>query len=147
MATFPRRSLFQLAGAAALLRTRVVSAQAPATGQQAPPPGQPGAAPARPAGGRGFSPMGGNPEPFPELDRRSNVAIMHGDDRRKNVYNALMAINDDLQPKLKQRKYVVIKPNFVNTQNQLAASHVDGVRMKTRVCFPMPFLDPRAQSR
>jgi uncharacterized protein (DUF362 family) len=72
--------------------------------------------------------MGGNPEPFPELDRRSNVAIMHGDDRRKNVYNALMAINDDLQPKLKQRKYVVIKPNFVNTQNQLAASHVDTMR-------------------
>src|ERR1039458_1502525 len=132
MATFPRRSLFQLAGAAALLRTRVVSAQAPATGQpgaqQGAAPGQPGAAPARPAGGRGFSPMGGNPASFPELERRSNVAIMQGDDRRKNVYNALMAINDDLQPKLKQRKYVVIKPNFVNTQNQLAASHVDTMR-------------------
>src|ERR1039458_1815117 len=39
-----------------------------------------------------------------------------------------MAVDKDLQPKLKQRKYVVIKPNFVNTQNQLAASHVDCVR-------------------
>jgi uncharacterized protein (DUF362 family) len=70
----------------------------------------------------------GNPEPFPALDRRATVAITQGDDRRKNTYNALMAIDKDLQPKLKQRKYVIIKPNFVNTQNQLAASHVDGVR-------------------
>ena len=45
---FPRRSLFQLAGAAALLRSRVASAQ------QAPPPGQAPAAPGQPAGaGRG----------------------------------------------------------------------------------------------
>jgi uncharacterized protein (DUF362 family) len=29
---------------------------------------------------------------------------------------------------MKGKKYAVIKPNFVNTQNQLAASHVDGVR-------------------
>jgi uncharacterized protein (DUF362 family) len=70
----------------------------------------------------------GNPEPFPALDRRATVAITQSDDRRKNTYNALMAIDRDLQPKLKQRKYVIIKPNFVNTQNQLAASHVDGVR-------------------
>jgi uncharacterized protein (DUF362 family) len=62
------------------------------------------------------------------LDRRSTVAIAQGDDRRKNVYNALMAVDKDLQPKLKLRKYVVIKPNFVNTQNQLAASHADAMR-------------------
>jgi uncharacterized protein (DUF362 family) len=56
------------------------------------------------------------------------VAITHSDNRRKNVYDALMAVDRDLQPKLKQRKYVVIKPNFVNTQNQLAASHPDAMR-------------------
>ena len=72
--------------------------------------------------------MGGNPETFPELERRATVALTQGDDRRKNVYNALMAVDKDLQPKLRTRKYVVIKPNFVNTVNQLAASHVDGVR-------------------
>jgi uncharacterized protein (DUF362 family) len=72
--------------------------------------------------------MGGNPETFPEFERRATVALTQGDDRRKNVYNALMAVDKDLQPKLRTRKYVVIKPNFVNTVNQLAASHVDGVR-------------------
>jgi len=70
----------------------------------------------------------GNPEPFPELERRATVALTQGDDRRKNVYNALMAIDKDLQPKLKTRKYVVIKPNFVNTVNQLAGSHADAAR-------------------
>ena len=71
---------------------------------------------------------GGNPEPFPELERRATVALVSGDNRRKNVYNALMAIDRDLQPKIRARKYVVIKPNFVNTQNQLAATHADAAR-------------------
>jgi uncharacterized protein (DUF362 family) len=123
--SFPRRSLFQLAGAAALLRSRVASAQqAPPPGQAPPVPGQPGAG----GRGRGMMMMGGNPETFPEFERRATVALTQGDDRRKNVYNALMAVDKDLQPKLRTRKYVVIKPNFVNTVNQLAASHVDGVR-------------------
>lgn len=131
MANFPRRSLFQLAGAAALLRSRMASAQqappAPPAGQQPPFPGRQGTGQGRmPMGRGGFNQ--GNPEPFPALERRATVAIAQSDDRRKNTYNALMAIDKDLQPKLKQRKYVVIKPNFVNTQNQLAASHVDGVR-------------------
>ena len=85
-------------------------------------PGQPGAGQAR---GMGF---GGNSEPFPALERRSNVALIHGDNRRKNVYDALMAVDKDLQPKLRTRKYVVIKPNFVSTTNQLAGSHADAMR-------------------
>ena len=117
---FPRRSLFQVAGAAALLRSRVASAQQPVPGQ-ATVSGRSG------RGGRGM-PITGNPEPFSGLERKATVALTQGDDRRKNVYNALMAIDKELQPKLKSRKYVVIKPNFVNTVNQLAASHVDGVR-------------------
>jgi len=79
-------------------------------------------------GGRGFPGNAGNPEPFPGLDRRARVALTSGDDRRKNVYNALMAVDADLQPKLKQRKYVVIKPNFVSTTIQLAGSHADAMR-------------------
>src|ERR1019366_2900368 len=123
--SFPRRSLFQLAGAAALLRSRVASAQqAPSPGQAPPAPGQPGAG----GRGRGMMMMGGNPETFPEMERRATVALTQGDDRRKNVYNALMAVDKDLQPKLKTRKYVVIKPNFVNTVNQLAGSHADAAR-------------------
>jgi uncharacterized protein (DUF362 family) len=56
------------------------------------------------------------------------VAIQHGEDRRKNAYLALKAIDRDLRLKMKGRKYVVVKPNFVNTVNQLAASHADTMR-------------------
>jgi uncharacterized protein (DUF362 family) len=113
---FPRRSLFQLAGAAALLRSRVAAQQAPPSGQ-APPPAR------RPGGGNA-----GNPEPLPGLDKRSNVALIQGEDRRKTIHAALMAIDKEVQARLKGKKSVVIKPNFVNTQNQLAASHADTMR-------------------
>jgi uncharacterized protein (DUF362 family) len=108
-----RRSLFQLAGAAALLRKSLTGQ----TGKASQP-----AAPARRAG------QGGHPEDFPALDRRSTVAIEHGGERRRNVYNALKAIDKDLQAKMKGKRYAIIKPNFVNTVNQLAASHVDTMR-------------------
>jgi uncharacterized protein (DUF362 family) len=124
-----RRSLFQLAGAAALLRKKLVGAQAPPAAGQ--PPAGSGAPGQMPGGGRGRG-MGmgnsGNPEPFPGLDRRATVALVSGEDRRKNMYNALMAIDKDIQAKLKGKKYVVIKPNFVSTVNQLAALHVDAAR-------------------
>src|ERR1039457_2773392 len=103
-----RRSLFQLAGAAALLRTRIAGAQQPQPPAQHPP-----AAPRRPMN------FGGHPEPFPVPGQRSTVAIAHGDERRKNVYTALKSIDQELQAKMKSKNYVVIKPNFVNTTNQL----------------------------
>jgi uncharacterized protein (DUF362 family) len=118
MKSFPRRSLFQMAGVAAMLRGRVAQSQQAPTAR-----GQ--AAPGR---GRGNQDVSGHPESFPALERRATVALTQGDDRRKNVYNALMAIDKELQPKLKTRRYVVIKPNFVNTENQLAASHADAMR-------------------
>ncbi len=111
---FARRSLFQLAGAAAVLRSRVVAQQAPPTGQAPPPVRRPG--------------NQGNPEPLPGLETRSNVALIHGENRRKNVYDALKAIDKEIQAKMKGKKYALIKPNFVNTQNQLAASNVDAMR-------------------
>jgi len=129
-----RRYLFQLAGAAALLRRQLVGAQAPPAGQTGPGRGAAGQPPFGqfPGGGRGGRGMrmgnAGNPEPFPGLDRRANVSIAQGEDRRKNMYNALMAIDADLQAKMKGKKYVVIKPNFVNTVNQLAAFHADAAR-------------------
>jgi uncharacterized protein (DUF362 family) len=57
----------------------------------------------------------------------SKVALVHGDDRRKNVLQALESIDDQIQPGLRQKKYVVIKPNIVSTDNQLAATHVDAL--------------------
>jgi uncharacterized protein (DUF362 family) len=69
-----------------------------------------------------------HPDPFPAVTTRSAVALMHGEDRRKNVYNALMAIDDQIKPKLKGKKNVLIKPNVVSTTRQLAAAHADALR-------------------
>ena len=102
-----RRSLFQLAGAAALLRKSLA-------GQTA--------APVRRSG------QGGHPESFPAVDRRAAVSIAKSADRRRTVHDALKAIDPDLRAKMKGKRYVIIKPNFVNTVNQLAASHVDTMR-------------------
>jgi len=109
--SYSRRQLFQLAGAAALLRSRIAVARQPT------PPTSP-----RPRAEYVSS------NSFPELAKRSTVGLIHGEDRRKNAYNALMAIDEELQPKLVQKKYVVIKPNNVSTKNQLAATHVDALR-------------------
>jgi uncharacterized protein (DUF362 family) len=62
------------------------------------------------------------------LAQHSTVALTHGEDRRKNVYEALLAIDDQIQPKLKTKKYVVIKPNNAYTANQLSATHADALR-------------------
>jgi uncharacterized protein (DUF362 family) len=69
-----------------------------------------------------------NPEPFPPLMTRSTVGVTRGEDRRKNVYDALMAIDDQIKPKLKDKKYVLIKPNNVGTVGQLGMTHADAIR-------------------
>ena len=71
---------------------------------------------------------GALPQPLIPLDQRSKVALMKGEDRRKNIYNALMAIDKDITPALRRKKYVVIKPNNVSTVRQLAATHADALR-------------------
>ncbi len=75
-----------------------------------------------------------SPAPLPIPDRmlatsgRSLVAVIKGEDRRKNIYDALMAIDKQIAPQLKKKKYVLIKPNNVSTVNQLAATHADTLR-------------------
>jgi uncharacterized protein (DUF362 family) len=125
---FSRRNLLQIAGAAAALRRSLVGAQQV---QPASPAGAPQARPAGPADApqRRF----GGPPPititeFPAVPRRSTVAITQGEERRKNAYNALKAIDKELREKMKNKRYAVIKPNFVNAFNQLAASHPDAMR-------------------
>jgi uncharacterized protein (DUF362 family) len=61
-------------------------------------------------------------------DRRPVVAVVKGEERRKIVHDALMAIDDQIKPVLQQKKYVVLKPNNVSTVNQLAATHLDALR-------------------
>jgi uncharacterized protein (DUF362 family) len=60
-------------------------------------------------------------------ERRSVVSVVSGDSRRKNAHDSLVAIEDQIMPLLKTKKHVVIKPNIVNTGNQLASTHVDAL--------------------
>ncbi len=99
---FRRRDFFQLIGGGALLAPSDLAAQ------QAPPP-----VPAVPIG---------------EYRPRSTVALVHGEDRRKNVHDALLAIDKQILPLLRKKKRVLIKVNAVNVKNQLSCTHVDALR-------------------
>lgn len=59
---------------------------------------------------------------------RAAVSLVCGEDRRRNVYNALLAIDDQIRPALKRKKYVLLKPNTVAVNNQLGCTHVDALR-------------------
>jgi uncharacterized protein (DUF362 family) len=63
--------------------------------------------------------------------------VIHGEDRRKNVHDALVAIEDQIRPALKRKKYVIIKPNNVSTVNPLASTNADALR------GILEFLEPR----
>ncbi len=55
------------------------------------------------------------------------VALTKGEDRRANITAALDLIDKEITAKLKNRKVVVIKPNCVSTNKQLAATHADSL--------------------
>src|SRR5205823_4734860 len=97
---FSRRDLFGLvagAGALAALRAEVDGPQAP-------------------------------PLLFPqELKSPSTVAMVKGEERRKIVTESLAAIDHQIRPVLKRKKYVIVKVNNVSTVNQLAATHADAI--------------------
>jgi uncharacterized protein (DUF362 family) len=59
---------------------------------------------------------------------RATVSLVRGETRRRNVYDALVAIDDQLRPALKRKKYVLLKPNTVAVNNQLGSTHVDALR-------------------
>jgi uncharacterized protein (DUF362 family) len=56
----------------------------------------------------------------------SRVGLIKGGDRRRNMRDALAAIEKEIRAGIGDRQ-VVIKPNFVSTRKQLAATHVEGV--------------------
>ena len=58
---------------------------------------------------------------------RSKVALAHGENRRKNIYDALLNLDPQIQAALQRKKYVLIKPNNVSTEIQLASTHVDAI--------------------
>ena len=67
------------------------------------------------------------PTIFPYTSR-SPVSLVKGEVRRKNVLDALLAVDKEIQPAMARKKYVLIKINNVSTTNQLAATHVDAIR-------------------
>jgi uncharacterized protein (DUF362 family) len=65
--------------------------------------------------------------PSGKAARRSVVGLSSGESRRKNICESLVAIEDQIVPMLSRKKYVVIKPNIVNTVNQLASTNLDAL--------------------
>jgi len=57
---------------------------------------------------------------------KSIVALVRGDDRYDNIREALDLITDQIR--VADKCSVLVKPNFVSTRHQLAATHVEAVR-------------------
>lgn len=53
------------------------------------------------------------------------VSLVKGQDRKKNIHEALSLIKEDI--KLPE-KPILLKPNFVSTSTSLAATHVDAIK-------------------
>ena len=64
-------------------------------------------------------------EPAPAA--RSVVSLVGGESRRRNVAEALALVEDRILPGLRQKKYVVVKPNIVSLIQPLAATHADAL--------------------
>ena len=58
--------------------------------------------------------------------KRARVGLAHEGDRRRNIYRALDLVRDDITPRI--REQVMLKPNFLSSNNQLASSHADAMR-------------------
>jgi uncharacterized protein (DUF362 family) len=63
---------------------------------------------------------------FRYSDQRPRVSLIKGDNRRKNVFNALVAIDDQIRPALTRKKYVLLKVNGLEP-GRFGGTHVDCV--------------------
>jgi len=59
---------------------------------------------------------------------KSKVSLIKGANRYDINYSALRAIEKNIADNLKGKKKIIIKPNFVKTDFQLAATHADHIR-------------------
>ena len=113
-----RRSFFSAAAAAQGLAL---------TAQQTPPaPGREGSGP---TSGR-VDPRAGTRDVaklYNYSNRRAKVALIKGENRRKNVFDALAAIDDQIRPGLKAKKYVLIKPNGFDPSRTIISTQLDTV--------------------
>jgi len=111
-----RRSFFARAGAIAAAQGLALQAQ------QKKPPVDPGATPQDPRMGTGDA-----AKFFQYSEKRSEVSIIKGDNRRQNTFDALVAIDGQIRPALKARKYVLIKPNGLDPSRELISTQADTV--------------------
>lgn len=58
----------------------------------------------------------------------AKVSLVKGNERRQITYQALKKIEDVVLGSLVGKKKILIKPNFVVTNRQLAATHADAIR-------------------
>ena len=59
---------------------------------------------------------------------KPTVALVRSESHYDGVYKALELIEDEIREDLKGKRKILVKPNFVSTKRQLAATHVDAVR-------------------
>lgn len=107
---FSRRRFFELAGAAGIFLSRVPKTLASSSTTPS---------------NSGLIASSDGPEGV-SLSR-SRVALAHGENRRKNISEALLSLDPQIQLALRRKKYVLIKPNNVSTEIQLASTHVDAI--------------------
>ena len=69
----------------------------------------------------------GKSAPFAKTAEPARVSLVKGNDRRDIVYQALKNIEDEVLASIGNKK-ILIKPNFVSTDRQLAATHADAIR-------------------
>ncbi|MBN1125997.1 MAG: DUF362 domain-containing protein, partial [Sedimentisphaerales bacterium] len=62
------------------------------------------------------------------ITETSKVAMIKGNDRREITLAALKKIEDEVVTALQGKKCILIKPNFVQTNRPLCATHVDAIR-------------------
>lgn len=59
---------------------------------------------------------------------KTRVAVTRGEDHADNIYQALKRIEPEIRHGLAGKKHVLIKPNFVSIDVQIAATHAESIR-------------------
>jgi len=64
---------------------------------------------------------------YQKLTEPAQVSLVKGNDRREIVYQALKKLEDPIISSIGNKR-ILIKPNFVVTNTELCATHVDAIR-------------------
>lgn len=82
---------------------------------------------AGPSRAQGAAVAGSKKGLFKKITQPANVSLVKGNDARENMYKALKNIEDEVLASIGNKK-ILVKPNFVSTNRELCATHVDAVR-------------------